>query len=101
MDNVILKTERLIEVFEASELIKNLGYYKNRVSKNNEIMNMINKYNNSNDEYERMAIKKDIYKYSDYGLYMKYYNELFYYVMKINAMFRNYTNERGCSSESH
>ena len=42
---------------------------------------MINKYNNSNDEYEKISIKKDIYKFNDYNLYMKYYNELFYYVL--------------------
>ena len=101
MDNVILKTKNLIEVFEASELIKNLDYYKNKVINNKEIMNIINRYNSSNDEYEKMAIKKDIYKYDDYNLYMKYYNELFYYVMRINTMFRSFTSERGCGSESH
>ena len=101
MDNVILKTKKLIEGFEASELIKSLDYYKNKVIKNKEIMNLINKYNNSNDEYEKISIKKDIYKFNDYNLYMKYYNELFYYVLTINNKFRNFTNERGCSSESH
>ena len=101
MDNVILKTKKLLEVFEKSELIKNLDYYKNRVINNKDIMSMIDKYNDSNDEYEKMSIKKDIYKYDDYNLYMKYYNELFYYVMKINSMFRGFTSERGCGSESH
>lgn len=101
MDNVILKTKKLIEVFERSELIKNLDYYKNRVINNKDIMIMIDKYNNSNDEYEKISIKKDIYKFNDYELYMKYYNELFYYVMKINSMFREFASERGCSSESH
>ena len=101
MDNVILKTKKLIEVFDSSELIKNLDYYKNKVINNKEIMNMINKYNNSNDEYEKISIKKDIYKFNDYNLYMKYYNELFYYVLTINNKFRSFTNERGCSSESH
>jgi len=101
MDNVILKTKKLIEVFETSELIKQLEYYKNEVINNKEIMNMINKYNNSNDEYEKISIKKDIYKFNDYDLYMKYYNELFYYVLKINGMFKKFTDERGCSSESH
>lgn len=101
MDNVILKTKKLIEVFDSSELIKNLDYYKNRVINNKNIMDMINKYNNSNDEYEKIYIKKDIYKYDDYNLYMKYYNELFYYVLKINNKFRSFTNERGCTNESH
>jgi len=101
MDNVIQKTKKLIEVFESSELIKNLDNYKNKIINNKDIMSLINKYNSSNDEYEKLAIKKDIYKYDCYNLYMKYYNELFYYVLKINNKYRSYTNERRCSSESH
>ena len=101
MDNVIEKTKKLIEVIDGSDLIKNLDYYKNRVVLNSEIMTMIDKYNNSNDDYEKMYLKDKIYKYEDYSLYMKYYNELFYYVLKINGMFRRYTSDGGCSSESH
>ena len=96
MDNVIAKTKNLIEVFNSSELIKNLEFYKNKVLSNNEIMKLINKYNSSKDDYEKMSIKRDIYKYDDYNLYMKYYNELFYIVLDINKRFRMYTDERGC-----
>jgi len=28
--------------------------------------------------------------------HMKYYNELFYYIMGINKRFKEYTNVRGC-----
>ena len=101
MDNVILKTKQLIEVIDSSELIKNLDYYKNKVILNSEIMTMIDKYNNSNDDYEKISLKEKIYKYEDYNSYMKYYNELFYYVLKINGMFKKYTSDGGCSSESH
>ena len=101
MDNVIEKTKNLIEVIEASELIKNLDYYKNRVILNSEVMGLIEKYNNSNDDYEKISLKEKIYKYEDYNSYMKYYNELFYYVLRINNMFKKFTNERGCSNESH
>jgi len=97
MDNVINKTKKLIEVIDSSDLIKNLDYYKNKVVINSDIMNLIDKYNNSNDDYEKMAIKREVYKYEDYSLYMKYYNELFYYVLEINNRFRMYTDERGCS----
>ena len=96
MDNVIAKTKNLIEVFNSSELIKNLEFYKNKVLSNNKIMKLINKYNSSKDDYEKMSIKRDIYKYDDYNLYMKYYNELFYIVLDINKRFRMYTDERGC-----
>ena len=96
MDNVIAKTKNLIGVFNSSELIRNLDYYKNKVLSNNEIMRLINKYNSSNDDYEKMSIKRDVYKYEEYSLYMKYYNELFYIVLDINKRFRMYTDERGC-----
>ena len=96
MDNIINKTKKLIDVIDSSTLIKNLDYYKNKVTSNKDIMNMIDKYNNSDDNYEKISIKKDIYKYEDYSLYMKYYNELFYIVMDINNRFKRYNDERGC-----
>lgn len=97
MDNVINKTKNLIEALESSELIKKLDYYKNRVTSNDDIMNLINRYNNSNGDYEKMDIKRKVYKYEDYELYMKYYNELFYYVLNINNRFRVYTDGKECS----
>lgn len=101
MDNVIDKTKKLIEVMESSEVIRNLDYYKNRVILNSEIMSLLDEYNNSNDDYEKVFLKEKIYKYDDYNFYMKYYNELFYYVLKINSNFRKYTDVRGCGNESH
>ena len=101
MDNVIIKTKELISSIDSSDLIKKLDYYKNKVIFNQDIMNLIDRYNKSLDDYEKISIKKEIYKYDDYSLYMKYYNELFYYVLKINGMFRRYTNDGGCDSESH
>lgn len=97
MDNVINKTKNLIEVLEGSELIKKLDYYKNKVTSNCDIMNLINRYNKSSDDYEKMDIKIKVYKYEDYNQYMKYYNELFYYVLDINNRFRVYTNGKECS----
>lgn len=101
MDNVIDKTKKLIGVIDSSDLIKNLDYYKNKVILNGEIMILIDKYNKSNDDYEKISLKGKIYKYEEYNLYMKYYNELFYYILKINNMFKKYTDDRGCNSESH
>ena len=101
MDNVLQKTKKLIEVLDSSNLIKNLDYYKNKVISNKEIMVLINKYNNSNDDYEKISLKEKIYKYEEYNLYMKYYNELFYYILKINNKLKKYTEARGCNNESH
>ena len=96
MDNVIEKTKNLIEVFEESDLIKNLDHYKKIVLDNQELLELINKYKTSNDDYEKVSLKVKINSYKEYKEYMKYYNELFYYVMDINKRFKKYTDVRGC-----
>ena len=96
MDNVIEKTKNLIEVFEESDLIKNLDHYKKIVLDNQELLELINKYNTSNDDYEKVSLKVKINSYKEYKEYMKHYNELFYYVMDINKRFKKYTDVRGC-----
>ena len=96
MDNVIEKTKNLIEVFEESDLIKNLDHYKKIVLDNQELLELINKYNTSNDDYEKVSLKVKINSYKEYKEYMNSYNELFYYVMDINKRFKKYTDVRGC-----
>ena len=96
MDNVIEKTKNLIEVFEESDLIKNLDHYKKIVLDNQELLELINKYNTSNDDYEKVSLKVKINSYKEYTEYMKYYNKLFYYIMDINKRFKKYTDTRSC-----
>lgn len=96
MDNVIEKTKLLIKAFEDSDLIKNLEHYKTLVINNKKLLELINKYNNTTDDYEKISLKKEIYTYIEYKEYMKYYNELFYYVMDINKRYKKYTDVRGC-----
>lgn len=96
MDNVIKKTKNLIKTLEESSLIKNLDKYKLQVIQNNKLLELIKKYNNSSDDYEKLSLKKEIYKYKEYTSYMEYYNELFYYIMEINKRFKKYTDIRGC-----
>ena len=96
MDNIIEKTNNLINALENSELIDKLDYYKKRVLLNKDLLVLINKYNNSNNDYEKLSLKKEIYKDNNYTEYMKYYNELFLYILKINRMFKKYTSLKGC-----
>ena len=96
MDNIIEKTKKLISVLDGSDLIHNLEYYKQRVVLNKKLLELINKYNNSNDNYEKISLKQEIYKDDNYKEYMKYYNELFFYILKINKKFRGYTSSKGC-----
>lgn len=95
MDNVINRTKELIEAFEKSSLINNLDNYRSKVIINSELLKLINKYNNTLDDYEKISLKEKIYRYEEYKLFMKYYNELFYYILNINNRFKKYTNVRG------
>ena len=96
MDNIIEKTKNLINVLDSSELMSNLEYYKERVVLNKSLLELIDKYNNSNDDYEKISLKEEIYKDNNYKEYMKYYNELFFYVLRINRKFKEYTMDRRC-----
>ena len=96
MDNIIEKTKNLINVLEESSLIHNLEYYKQRVVLNKSLLELIDKYNNSSDDYEKLSLKREIYKDDNYREYMKYYNELFLYILKINKKFKEYTSDRRC-----
>lgn len=96
MDNVIEKTKELINAFENSDLIKNLDYNKQKVLDNKTLLELIMKYHKIDDDYEKISLKLKINSYEEYKEYMKYYNELFYYVMDINKRFKKYTDVRGC-----
>lgn len=97
MDNVVMKTKELINCFEESDLIKSLDKYKVLVVNNEKLLSLINKYNNSSDDYEKISLKREINSYDEYREYMKCYNKLFYYVMDINKRFKVYTDVRGCN----
>lgn len=96
MDNVIEKTKELINTLDNSELMSHLDYYKKRVLLNKDLLELIDRYNTSNDNYEKLSLKQEIYKDDNYKEYMKYYNELFFYILKINKKFREYTSSKGC-----
>ena len=63
MNNIIDKTKKLIDSFENSNLIRKLDYYKEIVINNSELLELINKYNTSKDDYEKISLKEKIYKY--------------------------------------
>ena len=72
------------------------SHIQRKVVSNKELLDLIHEYNKCTDDYDKLYIKEKIYKYSEYREYMKYYNELFYYIMDINKRFKKYTNIRGC-----
>jgi len=99
MSQIILNTYRLLDTLDNSDLIKNLTYYKNKLSKDKHILSLVKKYNQEKDNSKKIEIKKELYLNSDYQNYQKYYQELSMIVLKINKKYREYTNtkEHNCS----
>lgn len=97
MEDVIDKTKKLILSFEESSLITNLDHYKSLICQNKKLLEQINKFNSSSDDYKKIALKKEIYKNEEYRMFMKYYMQLFYYILEINKKFKSYTNTSGCN----
>ena len=94
MNNIIKKTYDLIDVLDNSSLIKELSYYKEKVINDKYILDLINKYNNSNNKEEKITIKKELYNNINYKKYMENYNELNYIIMDINNRIKKITNTK-------
>ena len=96
MHEIMVKTFDLIDELDKSDIIKNIDKYKRMILDNNELQELIEKGNNTFDEYLLMDIKNKLYKYGEYKNYMHYYNELMYIVMDINSRYKRIINERSC-----
>lgn len=97
MNKIIEKTYELIDELDNSLLIKDLLFYKQKISSNKDIKRLICDYNNSLDT-EKYLIKKELYKNIDYNNYMKKYNELSLLVFKINGMYKKILNNNSCKN---
>lgn len=96
MNEIIIKTFELIDVLDNSDLIRNLSMYKERISNNSDLRDLINKGNNTQDKYLLLDIKRKLYNNLDYKGYIDSYNELMYIVMKINSKYRELLEVGGC-----
>ena len=94
MNNIIKKTYDLIDTLDNSDLIKELSYYKDKVLNDKYILNLINKYNNSNNNEEKITLKKELYNNINYKKYMENYNKLNYIIMDINNRIKKITNTK-------
>ena len=94
MNNIIKKTYDLIDTLDNSLLIKELSYYKDKIINDKYILDLINKYNNSNNNEEKITIKKELYNNINYKKYMENYNKLNYIIMEINIRIKKITNTK-------
>ena len=93
---IMNKTYELIDVLNDSSLFKKMDLYKKKIMNNERLKELIDKGNNTDDEYILLAIKKDIYKYYEYKEYMRLYNDVMYIVMDINNRYKSLFLERKC-----
>lgn len=98
MNKIIEQTYKLLDTLDNSSLIKNLTKYKNRLLNNNEILLKIKNTQKEKDNNKLISLRKELYNNNDYKMYMKYYQELSFIVLKINKKYAEYTNtlEHSC-----
>lgn len=96
MNEIMKKTYELIDILEGSELIYEIEKYKDKISSNKELTELINEGNNTKDEYLLLDIKRRLYKNIDYKNYMDRYNELMYIVMDINYRYSKLLGKGSC-----
>lgn len=97
MNEIMIKTYELVDVLDSSKLILDLVKYKDIILNDKDLRKLIDKGNNTNDEYLLLDIKRRLYKNSDYKNYMDKYNELMYIVMKINQRYNKLLGKGSCN----
>lgn len=98
MSSIIEYTYKLLDTLDNSNLIKQLTKYKNKLLNNKDILDKINQVKKEKDNNKKIKLKKELYQNNDYKMYMKYYQELSFIVLKINKKYAEYTNtlEHSC-----
>ena len=96
MHDIMIKTFELIDVLDDSDIIHGLEMSKDKIDKNSELKELIQKGNDTKDDYLLMDIKYRLYKYQEYKDYMHYYNELKYIIMDINSRYKKIIGKGSC-----
>jgi len=96
MNEIMNKTFELIDELENSLLIADIVKYRDKISSNKELCDLIKKGNSTDDKYLLLDIKRKLYSNNDYKNYMDKYNELMYIVMDINYRYKNLLGKGGC-----
>ena len=94
MSQIIDATYRFLDSLDNSELITNLTKYKNKLLKDKSLLKEISKIKNISDSKTIIEKRKHIYDNNDYKMYMHYYQELSFVILKINKKYASYTSTR-------
>jgi len=94
MSEIIEKTYKLLDTLDNSEVIKKLTKYKKILEQDEEVLSLVKKINNEEDNIKKVELKKKLYSNNNYKNYIDAYNELNLIVLKINKKFSEYTNTK-------
>lgn len=89
-------TKEFIKEIDNSVLIKELKYYRDIVKSDEEILFLLDRIHNEDNDYEVIKLRKEIYSYEAYREYMKRYSEVISMVKELNKMVRMFSAEKVC-----
>ena len=92
MSDIVEATYNFLDTLDNSELIKNLTKYKNKLLNNKAILKEIANIKKETNNETIISRRKELFANNDYKMYMKYYNELSLFVLRINRQYKKYTN---------
>ena len=96
MSLIIEKTYNLLDVLENSELIKKLTISKEKLEKDEEVISLVKRINDEQNDDKKIELRKELYNNKNYKDYIDSYNELSYIVLRINNQYKKYTSTKGC-----
>jgi len=94
MSEIIDATYKFLDELDKSKLIENLTKYKNRLLQDKQILSKIKQTKKTTDNSMLIMMRKELYSNKNYQMYMKYYNELSFIILKINKQYKKYTSTR-------
>ena len=94
MTDIVEATYHFLDTLDNSELIKNLTRYKNNLLNNKIILKEIKDLKKETDNEVIISKRKALFNNNDYKMYLKYYNELSFIILKINKKYKEYTSTR-------
>ena len=96
MNDIIIKTYNFIDALDNSTLIKELLESKKKLSSNQEVITLVDKFNHEEDTTKLISIKSKLFEIEEYKKYLDNYNKLSNYILKISNQYKKYTSTRVC-----
>ncbi len=96
MNDIIVKTYNFIDTLDNSSLVKELLDSKKKLLTNQEVITLVEKFNQEEDLTKLISIKSKLFKIEEYKKYLDNYNKLSNYILKISNQYKKYTSTKVC-----